>query len=131
MKCEPWNRWVLQGLTSAEKNAEMVTDNPLFNKKSTPAEILSLQQRAEAVSQSLSSIEAHAHAGQSPGDNVASAVQQTGYSKERLIDTVKAHLAQVQRSLSSRMVSAPPTPALTPRQQSFVQTPSPLKNEKM
>lgn len=110
--------WILQGLTSAEKHSEMVTDNPLFSKKATSSEIMSLQQRAEAVAQSLATIETQEAEYASSSDQ-----QQTGYSKERLIDTVKTHLSQVQRSLSARL-TPPLTPSLTPRQ-SFVHSASP------
>lgn len=77
----------------------MITDNPLFNRRPTTSEILSLHHRAEAVCQSLALIEAQD--ADYPLDE--SIDQQTGYSKERLVDTVKAHLSQVERSLSSRM----------------------------
>lgn len=76
----------------------MVTDNDLFNRMPTKSELLSLQHHAEAVNQSLASIEA-----QEPEDSNDEFTVQTGYSKDRLVDTVKAHLMQVQRSLSSRM----------------------------
>jgi hypothetical protein len=89
---------VLQGLTS-ERIHEMITDNPLFNTRPTTSEILSLQHRAEAVYQSLAAIEAPE--AEYPTDG--SAGQRTGYSKDRLVDTVKAHLFQVERSLSTRM----------------------------
>lgn len=71
-----------------------------------------MQHRAEAVYQSLAAIEAQE--AEYPIDG--SAGQHTGYSKERLVDTVKAHLSQVERSLSSRM-----EPMLA-QQQSFTQT---------
>lgn len=112
---------VLQGLTS-EKTPEVVTDNPLFNKRPPTSELLSLQQRAEAVTRSLASIEAQVAI--SPVD-ASSTVQHTGYSKERLVDTVKTHLTQVQRSLNSRL--AP----LTSRQPSFIQTVSTPLKERM
>lgn len=109
------------GLTS-EKTPEVVTDNPLFNKRPPTSELLSLQQRAEAVTRSLASIEAQVAI--SPVD-ASSTVQHTGYSKERLVDTVKTHLTQVQRSLNSRL--AP----LTSRQPSFIQTVSTPLKERM
>lgn len=93
----------------------MVTDNALFNRVPTKSELLSLQHRAEAVNQRLASIEA-----QEPEDSSDEFTVQTGYSKDRLVDTVKAHLLQVQRSLSSRM--AP----LIAQQEASVQTPTEL-----
>ncbi|KAG0587963.1 hypothetical protein KC19_2G205000 [Ceratodon purpureus] len=97
------------GLTS-ERSPEMITDNPLFTRRPTTSEILSLQHRAEAVCQSLALIEAQDP--DYPFDD--STDQQTGYSKERLVDTVKAHLSQVERSLSTRMEP------IIAQQQSFI-----------
>jgi hypothetical protein len=108
---------VLQGLAS-ERSPEMITDNPLFNRRPTASEILSLQHRAEAVCQNLALIEAQD--ADYPSDE--STDQQTGYSRERLVDTVKAHLSQVERSLSSRMEP------MIAHQQSFIpNTTTPLK----
>jgi hypothetical protein len=48
---------VSQGLTSAEKNDEIVNDNYFFSKRATSDKIQRLQLRAEAVRQSLAALQ--------------------------------------------------------------------------
>ncbi|XP_024393565.1 uncharacterized protein [Physcomitrium patens] len=86
------------GLTS-EKSPDIVTDNPLYNRRPTAVEIHNLQQRAEAVFQSLASFETQEDV--NPVDESAS--HQIGYSEEHLVDTVNAHLSLIQRSLRSKV----------------------------
>lgn len=89
---------IMQGLTS-EKSPDIVTDNPLYNRRPTAVEIHNLQQRAEAVFQSLASFETQEDV--NPVDESAS--HQIGYSEEHLVDTVNAHLSLIQRSLRSKV----------------------------
>ncbi len=90
----------LQGLTSSEHGPDMTTENYL-NGPST-SELLNFQKRVDALSCNLATIEA-----KSSQENLAGAtLQDSGVLKENLLQSVRAHLTQLQWTISSKMAPA-------------------------
>lgn len=77
----------------------MITDNSLFSRKPSTSELLNLHHRAEAVRQRLTLFQAEA----TEDPFRESTLQEMGNSKDQLVDIVRDHLTEVQRSLSWRM----------------------------
>ncbi|CAM6012681.1 unnamed protein product [Sphagnum balticum] len=87
-------------LTSSEHVPDMITENHL-NGPST-SELLNFQKRVDALSCNLATIEA-----KSSQENLAGAtLQDSGVLKENLLQSVRAHLTQLQWTISSKMAPA-------------------------
>lgn len=79
--------------------------NPLFSQESSASELSLLQQRAETVGKNLSEIQAKLTKENSP-DSLDRYSSTSLFPKGQLVDTVQAHLSQVQTALRSKLAQS-------------------------
>lgn len=87
--------------------------NPLFTQEPSSLEFILLQQRAEAVSENLAAIQAKI-AKENDTNILAKDTSVPLISKEQLVDSVRAHLSQVQQALSLKLAFTVPGPEEIP-----------------
>jgi hypothetical protein len=87
--------------------------NPLFTQEPSSLEFILLQQRAEAVSENLAAIQAKI-VKENDTNILAKDTSVPLISKEQLVDSVRAHLLQVQQALSLKLAFAVPGPEEIP-----------------
>jgi hypothetical protein len=103
-------------MNSPEEQDPLTTElylpkNHLFTQEPSSSELILLQQRAEAVSESLAAIQAKFSNESSA--NVFAKDAAPSICKGPLVDTVRAHLSQVQLALSLKLARNVTVPGLT------------------